>query len=213
MESVTGIILAGGASRRMGRDKAWMELGGKFLVERVADALRGVCTELLVVTNAAGFEKLDARVVRDEFPNTGSLGGLYSGLRAAQNELAFAVACDMPFLNPALIQNLIALSSAYDMVIPSSDDGQGGNREENATLPMTAKKRKLHPLHAVYRKTCLTPIRDALERNDFRMISFHDAVRVRVVSLSEIEKFDPQHISLWNINTPEEFARARTFFA
>lgn len=212
--NVSGIILAGGASRRMGHDKAWIELDGKFFVARVMDALRQACSEILIVTNADGFEKLNVRIVRDEFPGTGSLGGLYSGLNAAENELAVAVACDMPFLNHSLVQFLISLSTDYDIVIPSGYDTKrrGDERKpERAAQLNTAKKLNLHPLHAVYRKTCLPPMRDAILQNDLRMISFHDAVRVKIVEQCEIEKFDPQLVSLWNVNTPEELARAKNF--
>lgn len=210
----SGIVLAGGASRRMGRDKAWIELDGKFLIERVIETLKIPCDEIVIVANDAEYAKLDARVVADEFPNTGSLGGLYSGLNAARNELAIAVACDMPFLNAELLKFLISLSFDCDIVIPSAYDtkrrgderktGQGG--KEN-----TAKKLNLHPLHAVYRKTCLTPMREKILQNDLRMISFHDAVRVKIVEQTEIEKFDLQHFSFWNVNTPEELERAQAF--
>ncbi len=213
----SGIVLAGGASRRMGRDKAWIELNGKFLIVRVIEALQDLGSEIIVVANdVERFEKLDARVVRDEFPNTGSLGGLYSGLNAAQNELAVAVACDMPFLNVDLLKFLISLSFDCDIVIPSAYDakrrgderktGQGGN--EN-----TAKKMNLHPLHAVYRKTCLMPMREKILQNDLRMISFHDAMRVKIVEQSEIGKIDPQLLSFWNVNTPEELSKAEAFSA
>lgn len=216
---LSGIVLAGGASRRMGRDKAWIELDGKFLIERVLDALRQVCSETIIVTNAAGFEGLSARfvserIVPDEFPNAGSLGGLYSGLNAAENELAFAVACDMPFLNPTLIQELISFSSNYDIVIASAQDAaRQAKKIESSGEPAreTAKRFHLHPLHAAYRKTCLAPMRDAIARNDLRMISFHDRVRVRVVEQAEIEKIDPKLNSFRNVNTPEELERAELF--
>ncbi len=198
----------------MGREKAWLELGGKFFIERVMDALKKICDEIIVVANDERFQKLDAQIVRDEFPNTGSLGGLYSGLNAAQNELSIAVACDMPFLNPRLLEFLVTQATDYDVVIPSVHDARH-RRDERKTerdkKEDTAKKLNLHPLHAVYRKTCLPPLREKILQNDLRMISFHDAVRVRIVEQAEIDKFDPQHVSLWNVNTPEELERAKTF--
>lgn len=209
----SGIILAGGASRRMGRAKAWIELGGKYFIARVMDALEQVCDEIVIVANErARFEKLGARVVRDEFPNTGSLGGLYSGLNAAQNELTFAVACDMPFLNPDLMRFLVSQASNYDIVIPSVVNARRGDKQSTTRIGTadTAKRLSLHPLHAVYRKTCLAPMRDAILKNDLRMIAFHNAVRVKIVEQTEIATFDPQHFSLWNVNTPEELERART---
>lgn len=211
---VSGVILAGGASRRMGRAKAWIELGGKPFIAHVRDALAQVCDEIVIVTNEfAGFETLGARLVRDEFPNTGSLGGLYSGLNAVKNDLAFAAACDMPFLNPALCQFLISLSSDFDIVIPSVLDTRKPVRVGDGGKQTTAKKLNLHPLHAVYRKTCIGPMRDAIIRNDLRMISFHSGVRVHVVEQSEIDLLDPQHLSVWNVNTPEELERASVLVA
>ena len=211
-QGVSGIVLAGGASRRMGQSKAWIELGGSFFIVRVIEALRRVCDEILIVANdSAEFEALHARVVADEFPDTGSLGGLYSGLNAASNELTVAVACDMPFLNPQALEFLISLSPDYDTVIPSVRDER--KPDKLGSSANTAKKKSLHPLHAVYRKTCLAPMREAIVRNDLRMISFHDAVRVRIVEQSELQDVDPKFFSFWNVNTPQELQRAQAFVA
>jgi molybdopterin-guanine dinucleotide biosynthesis protein A len=205
----SGIILAGGESRRMGRDKAWIEFDGKPLIERVADALERLTSELIVVTNnPKPYERLDARLVSDMLPGNGSLGGIYSGLHAARFKYSLVVACDMPFLNPALLKYLLSLAAKYDVVIPSAPD-PSKPKKEKSTKP-TAKDADLHPLHAVYSKKCLTPIESALQNGDRRMISFHPAVRVRIVTQIEIEQFDPNHLSLFNANTPEELARAQT---
>lgn len=204
---VSGIVVAGGASKRMGRDKAWVELGGKFMIVRVIEALHKVCDDIVIVANERErFETLGERVVADEIPNSGSLGGLYSGLHAARHHLAVAVACDMPFLNAQLLKFLISLSSGYDIVIPSLRNERKPQRR--GTGHVTAKQRDLHPLHAVYRKSCTEPMRQAIARGDLRMISFHDAVRVRVVEQPEMDPFDLQHLSFWNVNTPEELSKA-----
>jgi molybdopterin-guanine dinucleotide biosynthesis protein A len=171
-----------------------------------------VCDEILFVANDAPRSPLpEVRVVPDEMPNTGSLGGLYSGLNAAGNELALAVACDMPFLNPALLRFLITLSSGYDVIIPSVHNAQ--KPERPGIGQDTAKRLDLHPLHALYRKTCLAPMREAIGRNDLRMISFYEGLRVKIVEQGEIERFDPEHLSFWNVNTPEELNRAQEFAA
>jgi molybdopterin-guanine dinucleotide biosynthesis protein A len=212
MMGASGIVLAGGASRRMGRDKAWIELDGKPLVQRVIEALGQVCDEVIVVANErAKFEPLGVRIVGDEYPGTGSLGGLYSGLHAARNEIVFAAACDMPFLNPDLLRFLISLSSDCDIVIPSATDARKKDKESGTKE--TAKRQNLHPLHAVYRKTCLGPMREAILREDLRMISFHPDVRVRVVPQVEIERFDAGLVSMQNVNTPEELERAKQVLA
>lgn len=209
---VSGIVLAGGASRRMGQDKAWLELDGAFLIVRVVEALGQVCDEIVVVTNTAPRVPLPgARTVPDEIPNTGSVGGLYSGLKAAGNELALAVACDMPFLNVPLLQFLISVSSAHDVIVPGVRDPHKPERPNKRQD--TAKKFDLHPLHALYRKSCLAPMREAMDRNDLRMIGFYEGVRVKIVEQAEIERFDPGHLSFWNVNTPEELKRAQEFVA
>lgn len=209
---VSGIVLAGGASRRMGRDKAWIELGGMFLIVRVVEALKQVCDEILVVTNEPlRFPLPGVRTVPDEIPNAGSLGGLYSGLHAAGYESALAVACDMPFLNVALLRFLISVSSAHDVLVPSLHDPRKPERPDKRQD--TAKKLNLHPLHALYRKTCLAPMRAAIGRNDLRMISFYEGLRVKIVEQTDIERFDPEHLSFWNVNTPEELNRAQAFVA
>jgi molybdopterin-guanine dinucleotide biosynthesis protein A len=196
----------------MGRDKAWVELDGKPLVVRVMDALKQVCDEIIIVTNEGyKYEQFDARLTADIFPNTGSLGGIYSGLHAAQNNFAVAVACDMPFLNVELLKYLISSAPEADVVIPSVRDEHKAVKKNLDGHAQTAKDLHLHPLHAVYNKNCLTPIADAVQRGDLRMISFHDAVRVRVIPEIEINKFDSKHISFWNVNTAEELIRAESF--
>lgn len=208
----TGIVLAGGESRRMGRSKAWIQLDGSFFIVRVIEALRRVCDEILIVANdPLEFAALGASVVPDEFPGTGSLGGLYSGLNAARNDLGIAVACDMPFLKPEVLEFLISLSPGFDTIVPSvRDERKPDNPFKSGE---TARKKNLHPLHAVYRKTCLEPMREAVEKNDLRMISFYGAVRVRTVEQTELEPFDPDFLSFWNVNTPQELQRAKAFVA
>jgi molybdopterin-guanine dinucleotide biosynthesis protein A len=220
MHPVSGIILAGGASRRMGRDKAWIEIEGRPLVERVVERLGLVCKEILLVTNhPEPSKRLGARLVSDTFPGKGSLGGIFSGLEAARFDRAIVVACDMPFLNAALLRYMLSFSAEDDVVIPSAPmlrKPRGSMREDsgqpNADRP-TAKDIDLHPLHAVYSKHCLAPIKARLAADDLRMISFHPDVRVRVVNSAEVERFDPDHLSFFNVNTPEDLVLAESLAA
>jgi molybdopterin-guanine dinucleotide biosynthesis protein A len=116
---------------------------------------------------------------------------LHSGLSAAGAELCVVVACDMPFLNPALLTWLVNLAAEYDVVMPLNE-GQ------------------MDPMHAVYRReACLDAIGRALQRGDKRMISYLGDVRVREVSADELRRIDPDLRSLFNINTPEDLERAR----
>ncbi len=214
MPEQSGIILAGGLSRRMGRDKAWVEFQGRPLIERVIDRLREVCQEIIVVANdQEPYKKLGTRLVSDILPGKGSLGGIFSGLSAAEFDRAVVVACDMPFLNPDLLRFMLTLGHEYDVVVPGIADEakstppSGG--EAKSKRP-TAKDSGLHPLHAVYSKRCMTPIEARLRAGDLRIISFYPDVRVRVLNEAEIHEYDPAHLSLFNANTPEQLALAET---
>lgn len=215
---VSGIILAGGKSERMGRDKAFIEFNGAPLIQRVIDRVAPVCAEIIIVTNHADdYSRFGARAVSDEFVGKGSLAGIYSGLRAARNEYALAVACDMPFLNSELLRYLISLAPQNDVVIPRAPDpsrktprGARGNKPYAPRDQPIAKESNLHPLHAVYSKNCLAAINARIAADDLRMVGFHDAVRVRVVSPDEVDRFDPEHWSFFNANTPEDLLVAKS---
>jgi molybdenum cofactor guanylyltransferase len=216
----SGVILTGGASRRMGRNKAWIELGGRTLIERVLDRLGQICQETILVTgDPESYGKLETRVVGDTFPGKGSLGGIYTGLSAAQHQRAIVVACDMPFLNRNLLSYMLSVGPDFDVVIPSAPS----TRRPDALSPQdsmpsgsarpTAKDNDLHPLHAVYSKQCLGPIRTRIAEGDLRMVGFYPDVRVRVVTSSEVERWDPEHLSMFNVNTPEDLALAKSLAA
>jgi molybdopterin-guanine dinucleotide biosynthesis protein A len=189
-QSITGVILAGGKSSRMGQNKALMSLGGKRLVDRVVEAMRRVFDDLLMVTNTPGvYADLGLPMVRDVWPEKGSLGGLYSAIYHVATPYCLVVACDMPFLQTAVLRYLITQINDYDVVVP---DVLG----------------ELQTLHAIYSKACLPPIERRLEMNRLRIIGFFPDVRVRTVTASELEPYDPALLAFQNLNTPEEFQAA-----
>ena len=192
---VTGIILAGGLSRRLGRDKAVEPIKGQPLVGRVMDALSGIADELVVVVNTPqrGRElplRDSAVVAVDIYPNAGSLGGIFTGLSSASNQWGIVVACDMPFLNLDLLSYLLSFRESHDAVVPVLD-----GRPE--------------PTHAAYSKVCLSAIEARLEANDLKIARFFDDVRVKYVSQRRVEEIDPRRRSFFNVNTEEDLARAR----
>lgn len=202
---LSGVILAGGQSRRMGEDKAFLQVGGRPLIERVLDAVAAVADEAIIVTNTPEkYAGQRVRLVRDVYPGTGALGGIYTGLRTARNERCLVVACDMPFLNPDLLQYMAGQSEQYDVVIPYLGEGP-----PPADAWVAAKAHDLHPLHAIYSKRCLEPIERAIQQGDLRTIAFLPEVRVRFLSRAEIDQFDPEHRSFFNANTPQELRYAR----
>ncbi len=169
----------------MGRDKALLPIGPRTLIETVVTRLREVCGEILLVTNTPeAYGHLGLPMVPDALPPGQSLVGIYTGVRHVGRP-AFVCACDMPFLNPALIRFMGALAEGADVVIP-----RHGSEYE--------------PLHAVYTPACLDPIRRCVERQG-RNIDFLPDVRVRIVEEEELRRFDPDLRSFINVNTPEEY--------
>jgi molybdopterin-guanine dinucleotide biosynthesis protein A len=214
---VSAVVLAGGQSRRMGRDKALIEFEGAPLIARVFERVKPLCTEVIIVANdAAEYARFGLPVVGDVYPGKGSLGGIFSGLQAAREQFALVVASDMPFLNAALLSHLISLAPHFDVVIPRAQDPSGktprslrgdkpaGERRVYGADRPIAKESNLHPMHAVYSKSCLPAIEARLLQNDLRAVGFLDSVRVRVVESDEVDRFDLQHLSFFNANTPED---------
>ncbi|HEY51900.1 MAG TPA: molybdenum cofactor guanylyltransferase [Caldilineae bacterium] len=193
---LAGLVLLGGASRRMGQNKALLPVAGVAIIERVIHALDPLCSRIFLVGNdAEPYLHLGLPIIPDVEPNLGPLMGLYSGLLATNNELNVLLACDMPFASRPLMAHLLASSDDYDVVIPRTEKG-------------------LHPLCAVYRRsTCLPAIRAALDARSRRVISFFDQVRVREIGPDELRLLDPDGVGLMNVNTPEELAKARAIAA
>jgi len=195
---VSGVILAGGASQRLEKNKALERIGGKALIERVIDSLVPLTTEVLAVVarpeQAAALRLSPSlRVVSDRYPGGGSLGGIFTGLEASAEPWSLVVACDMPFLNRELLRHLIAQSSNVDAVVPCL----GGQPE---------------PLHALYSKACLAPMERMLRAGDLKIAPLFDAVRVRYVDEAAIDSIDPRHLSFFNINTQADLEEARAYF-
>jgi len=186
--TVSGIILAGGQSRRMGRDKALIDFQGKPIIAHVIDTLRTLVQDVVVVSNRSNsYDLLGAHVVADYDPPCGPLGGIAAGLQAMDSELAIVVACDMPFLNVSLLRWLIDQAEGYDAVVPQTGD-------------------EYEPLHAIYRRTCYNPIARRIEQGDRRVISFFADVRLRPIKEAAWRAIDPAGRSLVNLNTPGDLS-------
>lgn len=189
---VSGVILAGGASRRMGRDKALLDLGGRPLIAVVAERLRAVVGEVIICADQVErYAPFADRCVPDVYPGVGTLGGLHAGLAAAAHEWAIVVGCDMPFIRPALLAWFVAAAANSDLAILRHPDG------------------RVEPLHAVYHRRCLSAIEAAIVAGERRADAFHAGLRVRYVSPEELAPLDPNLWSFRNLNTPEEWRTAQ----
>ncbi|HEX5572620.1 MAG TPA: molybdenum cofactor guanylyltransferase [Ktedonobacterales bacterium] len=199
---VLGVALAGGASRRMGRDKAALELEGEPLLRRSVARLRLALAEVIVV-GAPTFAPLipATRLVADDWPGRGPLGGLATALRAAEASgagWALLVACDMPFIQPALLRAMARLALATP----------------EAQAVALRGPRGLEPLHAVYARSCL-PL--ALARlaagDDASLHALLATLSVREIAPEDARRLDPLGRSTFNANTPEEWALAQRMAA
>ncbi len=191
MYDISVAVLTGGKSQRLGVDKVLLRLHGQWLLERSLDTLSALSDDLFVVGNPRPeFATLAVRMVPDDPVGRGPLGGIYTGLKAMLHPRGLFIACDMPMLNLPLLRYMILLSADYDAVIPAIGD-------------------LIEPLHAIYSRTCIHPIAGLLRRGEVRVASFLPSVRVRRVTESEIDVFDPQHLSFFNINTAAELEMAR----
>jgi FdhD protein len=188
---VTAVILAGGGSTRMKSNKALLPYSGELFIERIYRQLAAIFSDVILVTNTPElYSFLPCRKVPDIFPDMGSLAGIHAGLSSSKSPYIFAVACDMPYLNEALIRRLVTGINAQDVVIPESDGG-------------------LEPLHAVYGKTSIPAMEDALSRGKRKIVDCFDRLKTTVIGRDEVAAIDPEFLSFRNINTPEEYFRFR----
>lgn len=196
--AITAIILAGGQSRRLGRDKAVEPFAGEPLLRRVirraaAGVNAGAGAVVIVVADAARAAALplthEHRTAVDAFPGRGPLGGIYTGLTAARTDWSLVVACDLPLLSPPLLQHLAGLRHGVDAIAPVID-----GRPE--------------PTHALYSRRCRPAIAARIRAGQLKAADLFDDIAVRYVDETEMRRFDLDLRSFFNINRPADLARA-----
>ncbi len=197
-DEVIGAVLAGGRSRRMGSDKATLELGGLTLVRRAVDILRETGLETALVLRAHQPVPLTAHtigVIRDEVADAGPLGGLHALLQWLPGEWALVASCDQPFLAPELLRELLAQArDDVDAVVGRPAD-------------------LMEPLPGLYRRTCLPAVEGALARGERSFRDLLSSLRVRAVPVETLRRCDAQLFSYVNVNTPDDLSRARVTVA
>lgn len=191
---VAPIVLAGGKSTRFGRDKTSQVVAGQTLIQRVVNCLAFFGDEIIIVL-APGGSILDfpapvkIRKVFDIYPERGSLGGVYTGLVRSPHQYNLIVGCDMPFLNVDLLRHMTDLAPGHDVVIPKL-----GNNVE--------------PLHAIYSKNCIPIIERLWREGKTKVLDILEYANIYYLPEKEMDRFDPRHLSFFNINTPQDLERA-----
>ncbi|BFU93892.1 MAG: putative molybdenum cofactor guanylyltransferase [Nitrospira sp.] len=194
---VTGILLAGGKSRRMGEDKRFVEIGTRTLLERSLDILRSVFQDVMIVIAQDSPELPSVvPVARDLVADCGSLGGLYTGLKRARTSRIFVVACDMPFFNQETVRYFVDLKGEADIVMAKLDNGW-------------------HPMHALYGRRCLPVMESLMAAKDLRIHRLVEdpVLKSHVVTAEDLKLIDPDGRAFVNINTPADLESARSIFA
>jgi molybdopterin-guanine dinucleotide biosynthesis protein A len=192
---ITCIVLAGGKGLRFGGGKLRETVGESNLLQRVLSQLTAFNSDIIIVT--AGDSSLPpvdgyqgCRIASDIYPGKGVLGGIYTGLVESSSPYNIVVACDMPFLNQALLRYMAGLAAGFELVVPRLGE-------------------LVEPLHAVYARSCLAPIERLLKQDIMEVRALFDMVKVRYVDAAEIDRFDPQHLSFFNVNTADDLEKAR----
>jgi len=192
---ISCIVLAGGKGLRLGRNKVLESVGNKSLLQRVICSISSFASDIIisvaegeVLSPFAGDPRV--RTVTDIYPGKGALGGVYTGLVTSDSFYNLVVGCDMPFLNPDLLRYMAQLSPGFDAVVPKLGD-------------------MVEALHAVYSKECIAPLKHLISQGNLKVSDLLPLVKVRYVETEEIDRFDPEHLSFFNVNTEADLEKAR----
>jgi molybdopterin-guanine dinucleotide biosynthesis protein A len=191
----SGIILAGGRNSRLnGKNKSFLQIGGKPIFERLYELYVELFEEIIVVSNdPLEYLKWDVQVVSDLFSYRSSLTGLHAGLFTCEKPFAFICACDTPFLKKELVETILAqIDQRSEVVVPKITDGL------------------FEPLCAVYAKTCVRPIEAQLAQKKLKISNLFSLVRTKTIAPKILMDSDPDLISFFNINTPEDIIKAES---
>jgi molybdopterin-guanine dinucleotide biosynthesis protein A len=193
MEKASAIILAGGKNTRIAKNKAFIQLQtGESILQNTLNALQKIFPEVIIVTNQKeAYLKFNAQVVEDLIKQSGPLGGIFTGLCYSVSKHNFVVGCDMPFIKPALIRLLLEEGGTYDVVIPEIDG-------------------EVEPLFALYSKNCIPVMFEHLQKRDLKIRKVLGKLRMKKIGAEEIDQFDPEHLSFFNINTEEDLRKAES---
>ena len=192
--NITGIILAGGKSSRIGVNKAFLKIGRKSIIESIISRISPIFPQIILITNHPDeflfLKKSSLSLFPDVVHGANSMGGIYSGLSHSKTRYNFLFACDMPFVNPELVSYMIKETQGNDIVIPEGKTGY-------------------EPLHAIYSKNCLKSFKKLIQKGDLKITNIFKFVKVKVITQKEVSRFDPEGIAFFNVNTMADYNKIK----
>lgn len=190
---LTGVVLAGGKSSRMGQDKGLMLLNGKPMVTWVLEALSQVTEDIIIIANSPDYQQFGHKVYADDFPERGPLGGICTALRRTSSEQLLVLSCDMPLVNRGLLEYLISFSNSLQATTTIEED-----------FP--------NPFSGIYPKSLLPTMLTALKNKELSLVRILQKEGFTGVSLDEKMPFYHSML-LHNVNSPEALAKASAFMS
>jgi molybdopterin-guanine dinucleotide biosynthesis protein A len=183
-------VTAGGRSSRMGKDKAWLEIDGRSMIEHVIGELLRVTPLVSVIANSPDYNRLRLPVLSDVNPGIGPLEAIRTALTNSRADWIVLVACDLPFVTAELLKTLLDCASGHQAVVPM-------NAEE-----------KIEPLCAVYSIEALEPVTALITSGERKVSRLFDRLRTRMVPFDELRRLSGSERFFVNVNTLEDYARA-----
>jgi molybdenum cofactor guanylyltransferase len=190
MINATGFITAGGRSSRMGTDKAWLELGGRAMIEQVIAALAPVASSVAIIANSPEYARLGLPLFADKQTGVGPLEAIRTALANSATSRIVLVGCDLPFVTEDLFRFLFNIPGDHQAVVPVGADG------------------KLEPLCAIYAAEVLPLVTNLIAGGGRKVSLLFDLIPIRVVPFDELRHLKGAELFFENVNTPEDYARA-----
>ena len=188
MREITGIILAGGKSSRMGQEKGLIKFKDKHLIEYSINVLKNITDRIIISSNSKSYDFLDFEIVKDEIPNSGPMGGIYSGLMQSNTEVNLVLSCDTPFVSEDLLMYVLEKSKGKDIVVPWHG------------------KKFFEPLCAYYNKNSTKILRQFIDKKNYRIPDVFNEVNFKALLMSENLDFFHKELFV-NINSKQDLKK------
>jgi molybdopterin-guanine dinucleotide biosynthesis protein A len=186
---ITGIILAGGQSSRMGTDKGLQELCGRPLISYTIQVLTELCNTIIISTSSDAYQSFGFKTVADEFPGIGPMGGIYSALKQSKTQKNLVLSCDLPFVTKELLSFILENSEGYQVAVPWQEE------------------QHYEPLCGYYNLSVLDPIYAFVQKGNYKLPDLFEEINIHRLSIGSQLNFYQQNLFL-NVNSKHDLSRA-----